>query len=307
MGTVYEYLTFNGKSSRDFEVWISGSGTFDAPERDVESVSIPGRNGDLHIDNGRFKNISITYPAFITKDFRHNFDAFKAYMLSHRGYKRLADSYHPEYFRLAEYKGAMAPKMSTLNRAGSFDVTFDCDPRRFLVSGELAKSFTKSGQIKNPTLFDALPLIRVYGCGIISVGGIAVRKTGSIGANYVDLDCELQEAYLGTTSRNDIIQLVDGEFPKLHKGINEIKLCGFNYGGNYAPGVNRYPSSEWSTEELKAQHVGNTFYDSYHKIVYIWQEVADAYAWVETTWDAASEENNKTLTRVEITPRWWTV
>lgn len=224
MGAVYEYLTFNGKSSRDFEVWISGSGTFDAPERDVESISIPGRDGDLHIDNGRFKNISITYPAFITKDFRHNFDAFKAYMLSQRGYKKLADTYHPEYYRLAVYKNAITPKMSTLNRAGSFNVVFDCDPRRFLLSGDQVKTITGSGQLKNPTLYVAKPLLRAYGTGTITINGIRLVITAA--NTYTDIDCEIEEAYRGGTNRNAYITLTDGIFPTLPSGLNSITFTG---------------------------------------------------------------------------------
>ena len=224
MGTVYEYLTFNGKSSRDFEVWISGSGTFDAPERDVESISIPGRDGDLHIDNGRFKNIVITYPAFITKDFRHNFDGFKAYMLAQRGYKKLTDTYHPEYYRLAVYKNAITPKMSTLNRAGSFDVSFDCDPRRFLLTGEEVKTVTGSGQLRNPTMYEAKPLLRAYGTGTITINGIRIVITAA--NTYTDVDCEIEEAYKGSTNRNAYITLTDGAFPVLTSGLNSIAFTG---------------------------------------------------------------------------------
>ena len=52
-------FTFAGRSSKDFGIYLSGSGVFNAPERDVETISIPGRSGDLILDNGRFKNISV--------------------------------------------------------------------------------------------------------------------------------------------------------------------------------------------------------------------------------------------------------
>ena len=34
-GIIEHYLTFDGKNSRDFGVWISGGGTFNAPARDL--------------------------------------------------------------------------------------------------------------------------------------------------------------------------------------------------------------------------------------------------------------------------------
>ncbi len=40
---------------------LSGSGTYGAPERDVEAIAIPGRSGDLIFDNGRFTNAEVFY------------------------------------------------------------------------------------------------------------------------------------------------------------------------------------------------------------------------------------------------------
>lgn len=224
MGVVYEYLMFNGANSRDFNVWISGSGTFDAPARDVTSESVPGRNGDLHIDNGRFNNVKITYPAFITKDFQHNFSAFKAFLLSQRGYKRLEDSYNPGYYRMASYQDGITPSMTALNRAGKFDISFDCMPQRFLIDGEKVKIFSAAGSLKNPTLYDALPLIRAYGTGSLTINGTTIQISAASG--YTDIDCDMQEAYKGSTSCNANIILTDGAFPVLSPGLNSISFTG---------------------------------------------------------------------------------
>lgn len=226
MGLAFEYLTYNGKSSRDFDVCISGNGVYNTPARDVEAIAIPGRNGDLHIENERFENVSITYPAYITKNFAENFDAFKAYLLSQRGYKRLMDSYAPDFYRLASYSNAIAPEMTPLNRWGKFDVTFDCDPRRFLVSGDKVVAFSANGSIKNPTLYNALPFIRAYGTGYFEISGVRVTITSA--STYTDIDCELQEAYKGSTNCNGNITLNNGEFPKLIPGVNQVTISGLS-------------------------------------------------------------------------------
>lgn len=226
MGLIYEYFVYDGKSSEDFKVRISGGGTFDSPQRDVETISVPGRNGDLHIDKGRFNNIPITYDAFIFDDFAQNYPAFKAFLNSKRGYKRLEDSYHPEYFRRAIYRDELSPKMSTRNMAGTFAITFDCDPRCFLKKGEEVLDVLDGQTIKNNTLFPAKPLIRAYGTGIIVVNDVSVRVTTADG--YTDIDCELQEAYKGTTNCNGNIVLDDGVFPELVPGQNLISYSGFS-------------------------------------------------------------------------------
>jgi len=224
MGLVYQYLYFAGKSSEDFECHISGSGTFLSPSRDVQSVSVPGRNGDLHLDGGRFFNVEITYPAFITMDFRANFDALKAFLLAQRGYKRLEDSYHPEYFRRAMFKGAIEPQMTTLNRAGSFELKFDCDPRRFLKDGEQAIEVDDDITLINRTEYEAKPLVRAYGTGMFTIGGTTVQIVRADG--YTDIDCDLQEAFKGTVNCNNNIVLTDGKFPELAVGNNEISFTG---------------------------------------------------------------------------------
>ena len=61
------YIVYGGKCSKDYGLYVSGSGTFNAPERDVDLVEVPGKNGTLVLDNGRFKNIPVTYPALSSK------------------------------------------------------------------------------------------------------------------------------------------------------------------------------------------------------------------------------------------------
>ena len=225
MGLIpYQYLTFAGRSSEDFDCHISGSGTYNSPQRDIENIAVPGRNGDLHIDNGRFNNIEITYPAFITKHFEHNYAHLKTFLLSKRGYQRLEDTYHPDFYRRARFVGNITPVMSTLNKAGSFDLTFDCDPRRFFLSGEIVITLNADGNITNLSQFPALPLIRAYGTGSMTVNGITVQIQTADG--YTDIDSELQEAYKGSTNCNNNIILTNGAFPELAPGTNVITFTG---------------------------------------------------------------------------------
>ena len=114
--------------------------------------------------------------------------------------------------------------MGAFNKFGTFEVIFDCDPRKFLKEGEKKREYTASGSLKNPTRFEALPLMRVYGTGTVTIGSVAVTiNTANV---YTDIDCELQEAYKGSTNCNGNITLGSGEFPKLKEGTNNIYLSG---------------------------------------------------------------------------------
>ena len=133
------YFTFGQFDSRDFGVYITGTGTYNAPARMYDAISVPGRNGDLLIDNGKFENIRITYPAFIAgDDFNSNLEAFRSALLSVSGYARLADTYHPNEYRMAYFGNDIVVDARTQHDAGEFDITFTCKPQRFLTSGENA-------------------------------------------------------------------------------------------------------------------------------------------------------------------------
>ena len=156
------YFTFGQFDSRDFGVYISGEGTYNAPARVYDVISVPGRNGDLLIDRGKFENIFVKYPAFIAGDnFRSNLAAFRSAMLSGSGYARLTDTYHPDEFRLAYYGDPIEMTARKQNNGAEFDIVFNCKPQRFLLSGETPVIFSADGSITNPTLFDSKPSIKV--------------------------------------------------------------------------------------------------------------------------------------------------
>lgn len=169
----YKGFTFDGVDSKDFGVYISDTGAFNAPERDVEMIEIPGRNGAYALDKGRFNNIEVTYNAFVATDSESDYisgiNALRNALCSRKGYCRLEDEFNPNEYRMAVYKSGL--KVSSISdQSGEFTITFDCKPQRFLKSGETAVSVASGGTITNPTLFDASPILEVYGYGNITIG-----------------------------------------------------------------------------------------------------------------------------------------
>lgn len=133
-------ITFGGVNSADYGIYIGGEGVFNAPERDVEMVSIPGRNGSFALDKGRFENIKVTYSAFNYEadlaTFSANLDAFRNALCAQSGYQRLTDTFHPDEYRMAAFIGGLEIKPIEYNTASKFDIVFDCKPQRWLTSGE---------------------------------------------------------------------------------------------------------------------------------------------------------------------------
>lgn len=217
------FFTLDGKCSKDFGVYISGSGTYNAPERDVETLEIPGRHGTLVVDNHRFHNVELTYPAFIRSNFPGSAEVVRAWLCADPGYRRLEDTYHPDQYRMARFPGEINFETKILNKSAEFDLIFDCKPQRYLKTGEAKISTNKEFSVFNPTLFEALPLIRVYGInGTLEVGNIAVQVKKI--DTYVDIDSETQNAFKGTVNCNQDIYAPD--FPVLPAGRTGIRFSG---------------------------------------------------------------------------------
>ena len=213
---------YNGKSSQDFGLNISGEDVWPRSAPDLKRTSIPGRNGDLLTLNHRYSNVDITYHAGIRRHFVVSFDALMSFLLSDPGYHRLEDSYHPDHYRLAVMESAVKPKPGAFNYDGTFDLKFSCKPQMFLKSGEKIDEFTANGTIYNPTLFDAKPLLRVYGTGQAQIGSETFKITSA--DTYTDIDCDLEDAYKGTANLNANLVLSSGEFPVLKPGVNGVVL-----------------------------------------------------------------------------------
>lgn len=183
---MFRNLIFDGISLKTYGLYISGDAVYDSPERDVEMISIPGRNGTFALDKGRFNNIEVTYPAGVFSDSQTNFadkvSALRNQLASRTGYRRIEDEYHPDEYRMGVYKRGLEFDPVHYNEASEFDITFDCKPQRFLKSGETEITIPSQGggyNLTNPTLFESKPLLMVEGYGTIDLNGqpITINNT----------------------------------------------------------------------------------------------------------------------------------
>lgn len=138
-------LVFNGVDlGKECDMFVLGKGVFGAPSRDVTQIHVPGRNGDILIDNGGWNNIDVTYPSCcILSNFRENVEKLRGYLLANPGYHELIDPYNPDEVRYAEFRGPFTPEAFTAkgNNAGMFDLTFNCKPQRFLRESMIAHDY----------------------------------------------------------------------------------------------------------------------------------------------------------------------
>ena len=187
-GAIYKAMTIDGESSRTYGVYITGQAVYNAPQREVEMISIPGRNGQLALDKGRFENIEVTYPAGIYADTEADFaeavSNFRNYLCSRDGYVRIEDEYNPNEYRMGVYKSGLEVTPAML-KAGEFEITFDCKPQRWLKSGETAVTVDSGDVISNPTLFESSPMLEVDGYGTIGFNGYEIELENAMMGNVL--------------------------------------------------------------------------------------------------------------------------
>ena len=204
-------LIFGGVNSANYGIYITGSGVHNAPERAVETVVIPGRNGLLVIDQDRYENISVEYPAFAfgktRKEFQQKIDAFRNAIASQVGYQRLEDSYHPDEYRMALYAEGLDVDVGPYGGSGRFTLKFNCKPQRYLKDGEHPITREDGEKVFNPTEHDAEPLLIINGYG-------------NVGLN--DYDIYIEDAVVGRINVSDRITTQNQSLSKTWN-INEAQ------------------------------------------------------------------------------------
>lgn len=220
-------IIYNGRSSKEIGLEVETFPEYQTPKRSYEKIHIPGRNGDLLIDNGCWENATRTYSVSIgsyDRSYDEMVNKVSEWLHSTISYTRLEDSYEPDYYRLAVYLGEFS--MSNIfNQGGKATIDFDCKPQRFFKTGDQPITFTSKGEIINPTNFESLPIIKVYGSrsGTLVVGDYTV-EISEVGGQII-IDSEIQDAYIGPNNKNGYINVPNG-FPKIGVGKTSIGFSG---------------------------------------------------------------------------------
>lgn len=222
-------ITFDGISSSSIGVTVEGYSSAPMAEKSVERVSVPGRNGNLIINNGSF----LSYTQKYKMHWRRSNEARTSVVnwLYRDGYRKFVDSNDPNHFRMANFVGGteIDNRMDVLDRA-VFE--FDFKPQRFLTSGDLniSRIVTEPNTevaLVNPTGFDAKPIIFVNRQSIAHTVTVHVndQQFTILPGDYTSfyIDCDSHNVYYQNSNRNSKFI---GDFPTLKSGNNTISFEG---------------------------------------------------------------------------------
>lgn len=218
------YFTFGDfQSLRDCNLYIEKRPSRQKPVRDVSAHEVPGRDGVVLVDNGRWKNIILRYQVGCG-DIDANIDKINQ-MLCQTGIHKLEDTYDDEVYYKASCINATEFQEDLLN-FGRATIEFDCEPYRYLNVGTYDYQAEQGKVFENPTGFDSLPKILLYATPgatcTIHFGSDAYSVIMPKGVASLTIDSETMDCVSGTKKYNDAVQFE--QFPILKPGKTQVQF-----------------------------------------------------------------------------------
>lgn len=191
-------IKFAGIRSDDMNLIVEHYPQKIFPERSYEVIEVPGRDGDIVIDNGNFKNYRQSYSVFIDSNdpdeayYQRVTSKIAEWLLSNPGYQRLEDSYDPEFYRMAYYSGG-SNFSNFFNTYGRGTIEFTCAPRRYYKTGDEIRSLDNGNVLHSPSEFRADPIYIITASSSspsISVNGNSFTLTGVLPGSDITIDTQ---------------------------------------------------------------------------------------------------------------------
>lgn len=213
-------IEFNDSSCDECGVYVFGGYAIPAPERDITEYEIPGKDGVLTQDNGRYKPISIPVTMlFISDDektWNEDYTKVKRWLSAQNAELVLSDD--SDYFYSCYYANIKTTKREAL-RFGKLSVEFYCSPYRYLKTG--TSEYSASAVEYNP-YDECRPIYMISGTGdcTLTVNDSELTVTVS---DDVTIDTERMVAY---TSDGIANTSVSGDYDSLYlaAGDNTITI-----------------------------------------------------------------------------------
>lgn len=191
-----------------YGIRLQGPVTFDGAVPKTETVTVPGRNGDIHYFDGSYENVGGEASCFLLEkaDVDAALSAVSRWTLMEPGYHRLETSDEPEFYRMAIVDKGPETEIR-MRLLAPFTLSFDCMPQKFLKTGEHTISISKSGAKLRNEWFPANPLITITGTGAgqLVINGRTIDFLSSF-SGELTYDADTENAYYQSQNRNSQIK-----------------------------------------------------------------------------------------------------
>lgn len=215
-------IDFNGRTGESLNILPVKRPNIPAPERRYETITIPGRDGDFHIDKKTYEAIEIPIEFNFMIEPEKWGTVYRSAKKWLTGSGELTFMDDAKYFYKVSHVKITESERTSL-KIGNLTATFYCEPFAYMKEG---KREISPGTIYNPG-YTAHPVYFITGEGncVITVNGNTF--TANVGQNMT-IDSDLGIAYRETDMMNTSVS-GDYESLWLEEGENIISVSsGFN-------------------------------------------------------------------------------
>ncbi len=223
MGT----FTFNGVSSTTHGLRVTSDYVINSTGNDVETVAVPGRDGDLLISKNRLKSVTLELPCTVLSN-RKLTDAGSeiSNWLNVDGYKDLTLSWDPDFI----YRSAFIETFEIaglMQQFGKIKLNFLTYPVKFYKQGRTTQTLSNGATVNGIGNVNAKPIITLVGSGdcTLTING---RKTKLRAVqNTITLDMQARQVFSGNLPAWDkVVRAPQYQMPYLDAGRNLISWDG---------------------------------------------------------------------------------
>lgn len=220
-------FTFNGVSSTTHGLRVTSDYIISSTGSDVETVAVPGRDGDLLISKNRLKSVTIELPCTVLSN-RKLTDAESdiSNWLNVDGYKDLTLSWDPDFI----YRSAFIETFeiaSLMRQFGKVKLNFLTYPVKFYKQGRTTQTLSNGATVNGLGNVKANPVITLVGSGdcTLTING---RKTKLRAVqNTITLDMQARQVFSGNLPAWDkVVRAPQYQMPFLDAGRNLISWDG---------------------------------------------------------------------------------
>ncbi|MFA0816028.1 MAG: phage tail protein [Anaerofustis sp.] len=214
IGAYFIWKSLN--SADDMGIIVTKLPAVEKPEKNVEEIIIPGRDGSLTVDDGTYA--TTTKPVECALD-HGDIDALCAW-LTGSGFVTFSNEPDKQY--MAKIINSV-PLKEIIPTFRTFIIQFSCQPKKYSIENDLITIDTSPAMISHPGTENAKPVIKVYGTGTIdiTINSTVVHMKNVV--DYVTIDSSIMDAYKDTELKNSDMY---GEFPEFVPGTNNISWTG---------------------------------------------------------------------------------
>jgi len=222
-------FTYKGISAKDMHLRVLNNMSFSSPTRDINMIQVPGRDGDLVMDNGRFNSVIRSIPCRV--EVPNGVDVEKAinninnWLIDDGCLHEFEWDGDSEYGYLARVSDDVVSHR-LLSRLGTTTIDFRLHPIKYLRSSLIARSVVDGESIMNRFAINAKPILRVEGEGniTIDIGGrpLILERIGN-GGCIIDSEAQTITDLAGTIT---LFERMRSPFPILKPGNNTITITG---------------------------------------------------------------------------------